>query len=265
MALGFDLVGFGQRLVSVLPASWFPGTSLTAGATPISLTEVPVADLMQGYGFGFAANYTELTYTQLQTRLATATDTNLDQASIDFFGGVLPRVFGESDTSFRARIMQLVICPQPTIPGLQAVLSAYMTALLAAPRSFVSLGDDTSGAMDTGQGAMDVTTPATGAGSLVKPFSFDNAGAMDNGQGFFDESATGGSAPYVYVFDQQSDPVTSALLGVVPPNFCVAILFPGVGVNLIRIASTAYSALFQPLVRYMKGEGFQDTYATNGP
>lgn len=260
MAL-FDLVDFGKRLVSVLPQSWFPATDLIAGSTPIAPNAIPIADIMQGFGSGYATVYAEIPYVLLQTRLQTATDKNLDQASLDLFAGVLPRVPNEPDSSFRARIMQLVIAPQPTIPGLQAVLSAYFAAVMTYNKVSTSFAADTQGAMDTGQGGFDVTL--AGNPTPTRPLAADTQGSLDN-WGFADQPGPL-TAPAVYVFDQQSDPVTAAILGITPPHFCVAIVYPGVALNLLAIVATPFTQVLVNLTRWMMAEGVIDTYAANGP
>jgi len=229
----FSVSDWGKRLIAVLPQPWFPSSSLVAGAQPNSANEIPVGSIMQGLGSGLAQMFSQLVYTQLQARLATSTDTNLDQASIDLFGGVLPRITGEADTLFSARIRQLAAAQQPTIPGMQAVLSAYLKSLLLSNRGLASLAQDTVGAMDTA-GAMDVVLPS-GVLPPVQPYGMDTSGAMDT-YGFLDEqSGQALTTPYLYVFDTQSDPITSAYVGIKPPQFGVALLFPGVAINLLHI------------------------------
>ena len=234
----YSLIDFGKRLIAVLPIPWFPSSSLIAGAQPANANEIPVGSIMQGVGSGFAQTFSELTYTQLQTRLATGTDINLDQASIDFFGGVLPRIVGETDTFFSARIRQLVAINQPSGPGMQAVLSAYMRSLLLSQRGLASYAADIVGAMDT-QGAMDVVLPS-GITAPIQAYGMDTSGAMDT-YGFLDEQSQQNYVnPVIYVFDNQSDPVTSAIISLKPPQFGVALLFPGAGINLLHVDPTPF-------------------------
>jgi len=234
----FSISDWGKRLTALLPIPWFPSSSLVAGSQPASANEIPVGSIMQGLGAGFAQMFSELTYTQLQTRLATATDTNLDQASLDFFGGVLPRIPGETDSLFSSRIRQLVSVEQPTIPGMQAVLSSYLKSLLLSTRQLSSLGADTVGAFDN-IGALDTVLPS-GISPPLQAFGADTSGAFDT-YGFLDEQTNQALVtPYVYVLDQQSDPITSAFVNIKPPQFGVALLFPGVSVNLLHIDPTPF-------------------------
>lgn len=228
----FSVPDWGRRLVALLPQPWFPSSSLVAGSVPVAANEIPVGSIMQGLGAGFAQMLSALTYTQMQTRFATMTDVNLDQASIDLFGGVLPRIAGESDLFFSTRIRQLVVAQQPTIPGMQAVLSAYLKSLLLSTRQLSSLGADTVGALDT-IGALDTVLPS-GISPPLQAFGMDTSGGFDT-YGFLDEQTNQSLAtPYVYVFDQQSDPITASFAGIKPPQFGVALLFPGVAINLLH-------------------------------
>ncbi len=99
------------RLASLLPLRWFPDT------TPV------LSSLLAGLADGWAWLYTMLGYAQLQTRIATASDTFLDLVSQDCFGGSLPRRLGESDASFRARIRSELLRNRATRAALISVLT----------------------------------------------------------------------------------------------------------------------------------------------
>ncbi len=98
------------RLASLLPLRWFPDTTAVLPA------------LLAGLADGWAWLYAMLQYARQQTRIATATDTFLDLVSQDCFGQALPRRFGESDASFRARIQRALLPPRATRPALVGVL-----------------------------------------------------------------------------------------------------------------------------------------------
>lgn len=245
----FSVSDWGRRLVALLPQPWFPSSSLVAGSPPVAANEIPIGSIMQGLGSGFAAMFAQLTYAQMQARIATATDTNIDQASIDLFGGVLPRIAGETDALFSARVRQLATAQQPTIGGMQAVLSAYLRSLLLSQRELGSLAVDAVGGLD-GIGATDVALPS-GITPPVQAFGSDTLGAADT-YGFLDEqSSVALVTPFVYVFDNQSDPVTSAYIALKPPQFGVALLFPGVNVNLLHVDPTPYvpTLTFAPIAQ----------------
>ena len=85
-----DIVG---RIEAVLPSRWFGDTSTILGG------------ILAGLASAWATLYASLSYSQLQTRIATATDDWLDITSQDFFGVDLPRRLNESDDDFRQRIL----------------------------------------------------------------------------------------------------------------------------------------------------------------
>lgn len=58
--------------------------------------------------------YGLIDYVNLQTRIKTATDINLDYISKDFFGDELPRKTGENDASFRNRILANLLVKKAT-------------------------------------------------------------------------------------------------------------------------------------------------------
>lgn len=91
MAIG-DQQDIFNRLISVLPP-WFGDST-------------PVRDaILNAYAVTAAYNYQLYEYVKLQTRIKTATEDNLDLISQDYFGNKLPRRYGESDDTFRARIL----------------------------------------------------------------------------------------------------------------------------------------------------------------
>lgn len=90
------------RLQALLPLRWFPDS------TPV------LSAVLSGLADAWSWLYTMLGYVQLQTRIASATDTFLDLISQDFLGTTLPRRFGETDASFRARIQRELLRPRGT-------------------------------------------------------------------------------------------------------------------------------------------------------
>jgi len=86
-----DQNDFLQRLQAVIPP-WFGD-------------ENPVLDgLLSAYAYTQSYIYNMLTYVRLQTRLATATEDNLDLIAKDFLGNKLRRRAGEDDITYRNRI-----------------------------------------------------------------------------------------------------------------------------------------------------------------
>jgi hypothetical protein len=102
-----DLV---SRLKSVLPTGWF------ADSTPV------LDGVLNGLAAGWAGVFGLLGYVQMQTRIATASDTFLDLVAADFFAGRITRSAGEPDESLRARIDRELLRERATRGALQSVL-----------------------------------------------------------------------------------------------------------------------------------------------
>ncbi len=121
----YDAADFGSRIRALLPQSWFSTAAQTS--TGNSNTNGVLLAVTQGLGNGFAAVYTQLQYALAQTRLATATDTSLDAASLEMFNGVLPRGT-QSDAAFSTAIRQQVIAPLGTLAAVTSAVNAYFAA-----------------------------------------------------------------------------------------------------------------------------------------
>lgn len=114
MATG-DQADFQQRLIRLMPDGWFAN-----GQTPLRDA------LLLGIANAFSFIYSLLAYARLQTRIATATDFFLDIIAFDFFGGKLSRVFGQSDSSFRAAIISLLFRKRCTRQAIIAVIQQLL-------------------------------------------------------------------------------------------------------------------------------------------
>lgn len=108
MATG-DQNDIAGRIMATLPP-WFATTTGNIGA------------VIQGAAAALALAYSLLTYAAQQTRIKTATDGWLDMIAADFFGGSLLRVSGQSDSSFRARILIAMFRERGTRLALSKVL-----------------------------------------------------------------------------------------------------------------------------------------------
>ncbi len=105
-----DQQDMAARIRAVLPARWFPDQS-------------PVLDgLLQGLAAAWSWLYSLLQYVQAQARIATASDVWLDIISQDFFGSSLPRLSGQGDDAFRARIRRELFRDRATRAALNSVL-----------------------------------------------------------------------------------------------------------------------------------------------
>ena len=201
----YDLNDWASRLISLLPSEWFSSTAITGGGVLYSVA--------QGIVSNFPFHTMQASYQTLQTRISTATDTNLDQISTDFFGITLPRLPGESDTSFRARIKAAIVAPKSTIAAIQNAVDFYYANIYVIPAGVLSL--DTGGALDT-WGSLDMT-----------------------GGGIID-------LPTATIWDQMTDPTDASIYGITPTQFVVEAVFPirkGTGWALTYTPIT-YSACF---------------------
>ena len=133
MATG-DKADFAARIAAVLPRGWFPASA------PV------LTGILTGIGSAYASAYALIQYAVTQTRLATCTDVWLDMFSTDFFGSGLPRLYGESDTAFRARIKINLFAPKVTRP---AMIAALTNLTGRAPVVFEPTNVTDTGAMTT--------------------------------------------------------------------------------------------------------------------
>lgn len=99
------------RLQRWLPQGWFP----TATGTRIYA-------ILSGFASVLSSIYAMVAYTKLQTRIATATDGFLDLISQDYLGSNLPRLPGETDAAFSARIRANIFLAANTRTAIQNAL-----------------------------------------------------------------------------------------------------------------------------------------------
>lgn len=92
MATG-DSTDVTARLFRWLPTRWFP----TGSGTRVYAT-------MVGFSSALSAVYQQVVYVRLQARLGTVTDGFADLASYDYLANELPRIPGETDPAYVARI-----------------------------------------------------------------------------------------------------------------------------------------------------------------
>lgn len=98
-----------RRLKALLPR-WFGDRSATLDA------------LLSGFAYVQAFLFDLIAYAKLQTRVRTATGGWLDLISSDFFGDAVPRLAGQSDSSFRTRIIINLFRKRGTRAAVVAVL-----------------------------------------------------------------------------------------------------------------------------------------------
>lgn len=111
MATTGDADDMMRRLKSLLPYRWW------AYIAPIrdAVLGGVVAALVWVYSF--------YDYVKRQTRILTATEFNLDLIAWDFFGGKFKRKPGQNDAFFRIAIIQEILRPRATRPGMTIALT----------------------------------------------------------------------------------------------------------------------------------------------
>jgi hypothetical protein len=135
MALG-DANDCANRIRALLPVRWFADSN-------------PIRDaVIAGAAYALSLVYALLQYTQLQTRIGTATDGFLDLISFDFFGSSLPRRSGEMDAPFRQRILANLLRERATRKG---ITDALVTLTGRAPIIFEPWRIADTGAYNTPQ------------------------------------------------------------------------------------------------------------------
>lgn len=110
MATG-DTQDFQSRLIQTLPR-WFGDYA----SAPL------ISALLTGLATSAAFIYSLIAYLRLQTRIATATDGNLDMIAGDFFGTTLARRAGQTDANFRALILASLLRERGTRAGMLKIL-----------------------------------------------------------------------------------------------------------------------------------------------
>lgn len=109
-----DFTNILNRLKRYLPSKWFGDTA-------------PIKDsLLEGFAQNASTNYTQYLYSVYQTRIKTATDIFLDYIAQDFYGKYLKRRSGESDDTFRQRILINLFRERATRNGMIGLLK-YIT------------------------------------------------------------------------------------------------------------------------------------------
>ena len=103
---------FTARLLSLYPRGWVGDDAKNPGGVAYAIFE--------GIGATLASFLSQMQFIANGLRIKLAYGTALDTISVDYFGvDGLPRNPGESDTSFRARILQTLLFPRVTRAAIQ--------------------------------------------------------------------------------------------------------------------------------------------------
>ncbi len=165
------------RLKSTLPRSWFADTT-------------PVLDgVLTGLANAWSWLHGALTYTIAQTRIATATDSFLDQIAGDFFGTRLLRLPTEPDSAYRTRIRRELLRERGTRQALVQVLQDLTgrTPVVFEPSRPADTGA-WGGALGYGS--------AGGWGSLMLPYQCFVTAYRAQGSGIAKVAGYGGPSGY---------------------------------------------------------------------
>lgn len=268
MAL-FDWSDWNSRIVRLFPKSWAGGqlapNAFTISGTPDTNGRLGsvIAGLAGGVktspsGLPFISS--QLAYAKLQTRMATITDTNVDQVALDWFAGVVPRVTNEPDRAYASRLLLTLTADCPSIPGLTKIIQAYITAFITYSPVQAPLAADTSGAADTVGGA-DVVA-ATG-NSPAPAMGEDTFGGGDT-FGFTDQQPSIGGIPTIEVFDETSDPTAAAFISLHDPEFCIFLDYANASVSEIT-RGQPFTEQLAILVNAFSAPGTIPVYASNAP
>jgi hypothetical protein len=198
----FDQDDWTQRVIATFPKVWAQSSSFQPGGGMYTL-------VFNTAGLTFLFLKGAIDYTQLQTRIATATDLNLEAIANDFFGANnFPRFYlldaaglnlvPETDEQYSQRISNGIFAPKNTIAAIQAVVQLYLTTQYIAETvsNVMLLGEGTAGGLGT-RGGLD------GVSKSVPEL------------------------PQVTVFDRKSNPALSTKIGLQPSQFCILFSYGG--------------------------------------
>lgn len=110
-----DPTAFGARIGATFPNGWAGSSAKITGNA---------AALFKAWGEGLSFDITSLQYALAATRIQTAIGDALDLAAEDFFDSKLPRLGGESDASYRARILAAMLPAGATRAAVKAAVAA---------------------------------------------------------------------------------------------------------------------------------------------
>jgi hypothetical protein len=185
-----SVVGYTIEQANVLPTG--PGWYSDAAKSPGGVTWAVLTA-----GAALLGQLDFQTQVAISTmRLQSCVGSDIDSWVFDFFGGILPRYFLETDTLYIARVIAILTSTKLTCQGIQQVVVAF----------YNSIGWELSAAY-----AQNITFDGQGG--------YDTQGGYDEGQSY------SVAAPVVLVWDLMTQPALAAQFGIKEPRFVVMVGF----------------------------------------
>jgi hypothetical protein len=198
-------------------------------------------------------------------RLSSCTGSYLDSFMRDLFNNTFPRLTGETDPLYYARLLVFTNRIRMTLACISAVVQTYIASSVNLPKGGSGLGLDSEGGLDDNSGSFDQVPPGatggSGAGTANNLGLDTTEGGLDTTEGALDNAQVPTGLPSVVVFDVQSDPVSSAAVSLLDGQVCI--YFKYQGYNNPPQVMGAPDAVLIYLVNIVKRCGTGVVYVTN--
>jgi hypothetical protein len=128
--------------------------------------------MLQGAAYVASQTYTNLLQTALLARLKTASGNFLDIASNDFFGVNLPRIYGEADSFYLARILAKIALKKVTLAALTTAVTNMFagTGVTFSIQEYAPNGANTNVPLGATPVGINIADSASRYGSPLQPF-----------------------------------------------------------------------------------------------
>lgn len=143
---------FAQRLAALFPNGWSSPEAKQPGGTLYAL--------LKSLGVNLSFVLSADAYAAGSTRIQTAVAPELDLASQDFLGNILPRMPGETDAAYRIRILANIFTQAATRGAIVAALTKFTGVV---PRVLEPWFAPDCGYFDVGISYMDIDSQANPA------------------------------------------------------------------------------------------------------
>ena len=224
----------------------------------------PVGDaLANGLATPMALLDAQLQKLRAIERLDSCTGLEIDAWAWSYLGSLLPRYPYETDGNYVNRIMAIVGSERNTLAAILRVVLAWEASTSTGPKSAHGIAIGVSGAIGV-DGGIGVKHPNAASIQGAQVESTDIAGGAGV-QGGIGLPVIPKSNVSFQVFDFQTDPVTSATVGISPGSarFCVAMIYSNVATGLTVVG--AFSPALDHLISLVRSAGYLPVYATNQP